>query len=591
MKSNFNDIVKKRNDLFAEQDRIFFKTVNQINTRNRALLTQNFGTTLMKNCAVDFSSQIVNNYFPAGDTYITVDQMFNRIVNFRYDNDPDPLASNEAFRKDVYNMSNEQNTKDIVKDLDNTKSKLFTEPRSEDSTISKSTRKYREKNTVEDNKTGNRGLEDSLTGEIKYEDMDIDHVQSINAASSDKHMTEKGIEELKDFYNSDNNLQAIDKTANRSKGDVRVYDTDGKDITHRATAEQLADATIERWTKEGNPERIETLKKEGYLDENGKVKPEVRKKLIENNKESMNKESHIVLKNTNYTSVGKDALKQTKKLFGKIIAGQIIYYTLPPMIYETQRIIGRKNVGYNSFLSELSAAGKRVIDYVISKLKTIFSSMLHNSFKTLVRNFFDIIVNMVKSTVKRMMKLVKNIAMAFVTSAKTIMDKNKSAAEKANAVTTTLAVSISAVALEVLFEYLEKQFGLPNWLMEPLQIIVTILVSNVIMLVLEKMDLFNVKHGLLIANMKKIFEEEKQMYIDQSNLLRGKTEEEITVVMENLEQEIKNIQTNINNLDVNNDDLELEINRINEIFSMNIDLKKEWNDFNTKVEQEILEVS
>lgn len=45
------------------------------------------------------------------------------------------------------------------------------------------------------------------------------------------------------------------------------------------------------------------------------------------------------MKNTKYSKVGKDALKDTRKSPGNLIAGQIIYYTVPPVIYEVKTIV------------------------------------------------------------------------------------------------------------------------------------------------------------------------------------------------------------------------------------------------------------
>ena len=68
------------------------------------------------------------------------------------------------------------------------------------------------------------------------------------------------------------------------------------DITYKATPQQLAEATIAQWEKEtpsGN--KLKKLQEEGYLDANGKVKKDVKEKLVENIKNSQNKESLVIL--------------------------------------------------------------------------------------------------------------------------------------------------------------------------------------------------------------------------------------------------------------------------------------------------------
>ena len=135
--------------------------------------------------------------------------------------------------------------------------------------------------------------------------------------------------------------------------------------------------------------------------------------------------------------------------------------------------------------------------------------------------------------------------MSLVSCVRTIADKNMSAAQKADAVTKTLAVVISGIVLELLFEYMEKQFGLPDFLMEPLQIVVTILSTNAIMLILQKLDLFNVQYGFLIANMERVFNETNEQFITASDELIATVEEEMKQQMQKLNDQIHDITETI----------------------------------------------
>ena len=260
----------------------------------------------------------------------------------------------------LYNNENSEIFNQIAEESQKAQRQLFTEDRSQDKLDREGKLRYRE------NKKDENGLlTDELTGEksefLEYEkngqkyqksDMHADHIQSRAAAQyNSEYITDKGVEELKEFINSDDNFQIIHASANTSKGDVRVYDENGIDITYKATPEQMVEATCERWeedTKSGNKKAI--LKEKGYLDKNGKVKKEVKEKLKKQYKQSMNKESGIILQNINYSSVSKNAFNNTVMSFPKIFAGQLMYYGIPPIVYETKCIISNKNAGLDSFL-------------------------------------------------------------------------------------------------------------------------------------------------------------------------------------------------------------------------------------------------
>ncbi len=72
--------------------------------------------------------------------------------------------------------------------------------------------------------------------------------------------------------------------------------TEKNDITWKATAEEMANATIEMWERDtASGKKIENLKEKGYLDENGKVLPGVKDKLVKAYKKAMNAESRRMI--------------------------------------------------------------------------------------------------------------------------------------------------------------------------------------------------------------------------------------------------------------------------------------------------------
>lgn len=600
--SNLEEVINLRDKFFEEQEKLYLAMVNQINSQMKELLKNDLGNQLANNCARDFAGEIVRNYLPVntGEMYITADQMFDRIINFRYDNDIDPLSSNDEIRKMLYNNENSEIFNQIAEESQKAQKQLFTEDRSQDKLDREGKLKYRESKKDEngiltDELTGQKGefLEYEKNGQ-KYQksDMHADHIQSRAAAKyNSEYITEKGVEKLKEFINSDDNFQIIHASANTSKGDVRVYlGEDGKvycdkdkgvDITYKATPEQMTEVTCQMWvkdTKSGNKKAI--LKEKGYLDEDGKkVKKEVREKLKKQYEKSMNEESKIILKNIKYHSVGKTAMKSTAASFPKIFAGQIMYYGIPPIVYETKCIIKNRNADLDNFFVKLKKAFKRIIAYMQSKLKNIMGNIAHNSLKSFLRIFFDMIIEMLKGTIKKIFKMIKDIVMAFVNSIKILGDKNRTAAEKADAVVTTLGITISSIAVNVIIEILEKQCPPLKPFTDPLQVIITILTTNIVMLILQKMDIFNVRYGLMVAKIKEIFEEGRAEYKEQLKLLEEETYTNIDKLLEETEFEIFNVITDISSADINEKDLKDEIDIINKTFNMEINLQEEWSQF------------
>ena len=559
--SNLEDVINLRDEFFEKQEKLYLGMVNQINSQMKELLKNDLGIQLANNCARDFAGEIVRNYLPlnTGEMYITADQMFDRIINFRYDNDIDPLSSNDEIRKMLYNNENSEILKQIEKESQKAQEKLFTKDRYEDGTqysINKFRRKEEENN--------NGILHDDLTEkELDDRDVNVDHIQPrAKATYNSEYIKKEGVDKLQEFYNSGENFQIINQTANKVKN--ATYNDDPNAMTEEICKKM---------------EKNFKLKEAGYLDEYGNVKPEVKNKLRKNIEDSMNKESKVILENIKYNKVGKTAFRNTVNSFPKIFAGQIMYYGIPPMVYETKCIIKNRNTDLDSFFVKLQKAFKRIIAYMQSKLKNIIGNIAHNSLKSFLRNFFYIIIEMLKATVKKIFKMIKDVVMALVNSIKILSDKNRTTAEKADAVVTTLGITISSIAVNVIIEYLEVQFPALKPFTDPLQVIITILTTNIIMLILQKIDIFNVRYGLMVAKIKEIFEEGRAEYKEQLKLLENETYENINKIMEETEFEIFNVITDIYSADVNEKDLKEEIDTINKTFNMEIDLEEEWNQF------------
>ena len=620
MERSIQSLISSRNVLSMQQRELYIATIEKINMGNRELLKNDFGTILAKNVARDLAGEVVRQYFDMGDFYITVDQLIERFLYFSYDNEKDYFMGNTEVRKAIYNATdgaNSQEMKDVVKKCQSFQVQLFTEDRANDKFDIKGKTNYRisrvenihEENgklvgTIRDELSG-REVETTTRPQNKKDwysrDLQSDHRMPREAVTINGRYIKSSDEILnkyREFHNSEDNMQMMLASANGSKGDVRVCKVKGEikymnprskdydpatDITMYATADQLVEATVHQW-ENASPKAKEEMKKGGYLDEDGKVKQSVKDAQKEKFEKYLiaRKEKLGDLEDFNYGNMAKDAGEATLDSLGKIVSGQLIYYVMPPVLFETQCILRKKDMTLEKFFKEFKRAGKRIVNYVKSKLTDIFINILGNSLNKFVKVFFDIIIEMAKTTVKKMLKIIKSVVLSLVNCCKTLVHPDMSVAQKADSVTKVMFTTINSIVLEIIFEYLEKQFALPDTLMEPLQLIVTILSTNLIMLVLNKVDLFDVQYGLLTANIDKLFARENKQFVEISSNMLEEGHETSDKILQLIEKDILDIMDSIQELDLRKDEVMEPLENINKLFSMGIDFEEEWRYFINK---------
>lgn len=597
------------------RDMAYLNMVQQINTKAAAVLKDDMGSQFVQSCGRDLAGEIVRNYFDTSSYNITVDQLAMRILKFSYEGEYDPLGENGGVgevHKSVYNY-NELRSADLDKiagTMDSSQQKLFEIDRESDKLDDKGRKAYRQQQRDEhgdlyDELTGIKETKKSVYKNGKEElrsDLQADHVQARESAKySSRYVTETGAEALRQFWNSSDNMQMMHASANTSKGDIRVCSVDGEiryvnarskeydpktDITHKATPEVLADAVCKQWESidgsrlNESAKKIATLKEKGFLNDEGKVPKSVRKELERNIRHSQNVESKVVLKNAKIDVVAEDANAQIKASIGKIIAGQVIYYAAPPLVYELRLMMKNRNLTLDDALENLKHAAGRIAHYVVSKLKDIFSNVLFNSLKKFVKSFMDILVNLVKATVKKLLKVAKNLALSTVDAVRIIADKNSSPAEKADSVFNLFGITITSCVLEILFELAADTLHIPEPFDEivfgPLQILATVVCTNLTMLILQKADLFNARFGFKVNAMRSLFEEERAAYEADMSLAEGYTTTAIEEIIMKAKKESKEIFKALGELDPKTTVVRPELDKINRMFTMNINFDAEW---------------
>ncbi len=609
------EAIKIRTAMEKYQDTVYLNLIRQLNNNCQAILCEDLGSEFVRNCGRDIAGEIVRNCFDTSSYNLTVNQLAKRILEFSYESEYDPLADNggiEGISKTVlnYNEFNSKELEKIASIMDASQEQLFTEHRATDKHASKGLREYRkskvdENGDIYDELNGQKGAKKTIIRNGKEEtksELQADHCQARETAKyNTKYLKKEGGEELKLFWNSADNMQIIYESANASKGDIRVCKVNGKikymnarsseydsnaDITHKATPEQLADAIVKQWESIDEirnkkfDSKIQKLKDKGYLDESGKVPKSVQKELINNIRYSQNIESKIILKVTDYTQVSKDAVDNTKGAIGKVIAGQVLYYAAPPLIYELRTILKEKTIKLETALEKLGAAAKRICEYVLLKIKPLFMNIAFSSLKKFIKSFMDILINIVKATVKKILKMAKNLVLATVDAVRIISNRNSSSSEKANAVFNLYGVTITSCVIEVLFELAADALHIPNpfddIIFGPLQILVTVICINLTLVILKKLDLFDLQYGFKMSQIRQLFKETREAYETEYELSTSYADAEIAKIIEGAKQESLMIFKNLEEYNLKKQSVRDELEKINSILSMKIDFEDEW---------------
>ena len=597
MEKNLKTIFDERKRLSRKLDETYINIIENINKRTKELedMQKVLQNDFLKTCAMDISGETIRTFFDTGDYNITVDQLYNRIINFTYEDKIDPLSNTlEMNRKNIYNLANSKESQENLKREIGEPEKLFNKETVVDENGKEKKGKYEDNSLIEKKKKEYR--KEHPNDEIGIaEKTDVDHSQPLATAKVySKYLVEGGKEKIKEFYNSSDNFQMLGKTANQCKNSAVVYlknekgeyiDKEGNilknqskldgrvDITNTATVKQRTEAVIDniKGGKNRDPKTTQKLKDEGILDENGEVKPEVKRKIEENLEKSYNKEGKVILKNTDKGKVAKDAGKETFRQMGKIISGQLIYYLVPPVIYEIKEGIKNNNDG-DSILEKLKNSSERIIEYVSSKLDKILSNIFFNGFKKFIKNFFSIIIEIVKGVFKKILKLAKELIIVTIDAIKILFDGSKSFAEKMDAILQLVGGLFVNLAIGILFEYISKQFFIPEWALLPLEMIVRVVLSNFAMLALKKLDIFGVNRKLKVEKIKAIFEEEEK---NKDLIIRREIDNVNSnnkLLFQELQEELFNINKKIEENNMFNQSIKEELKRSFEIFGKNITL-------------------
>ena len=118
MEKNFKNLFDERKKLSKELDKTYIDMIENINNRVKELddLEKVLQEDFLKACAMDVAGETVRTFFDTGDYNITADQLYDRIVNFSYEDKNDPLSNTlEVNKKNIYNLENSKESQENLK--------------------------------------------------------------------------------------------------------------------------------------------------------------------------------------------------------------------------------------------------------------------------------------------------------------------------------------------------------------------------------------------------------------------------------------------------------------------------------------------
>ena len=145
------------------------------------------------------------------------------------------------------------------------------------------------------------------------------------------------------------------------------------------------------------------------------------------------------------------------------------------------------------------------------------------------------------------------------------------------------ALEISSCVVEILFEIASNYLKLPSpfddIVFGPLQILTTVICTNLTMLILKKADLFDVEFGFKMSKIRTLFENSRKELDEIYEISQNYADDEITKIIEEAKIQSREIYENLKQFDPHKDSARGELEKINQMFSMNIDFEKEWLQF------------
>ena len=206
------------------------------------------------------------------------------------------------------------------------------------------------------------------------------------------------------------------------------------------------------------------------------------------------------------------AISNSAKQVGMQLLGNVLLFMIKPLYYEVNDIVRNglcEGVGTEKGKEALSIRFGRIKNYVIDHLKSIkeLSFDVLQILKDFLLAIIEGFINMFVGLLRQILKVVKEGAKVLVQSWKVLFgeeSKNKTAAEKADAIIKLLGGSVAALCGVGIDYLLSKIPLLPEDIRRVLSTMFGGIASALVMYSLDRIDMFNIKGEKRNARMKEL---------------------------------------------------------------------------------------
>ena len=348
----------------------------------------------------------------------------------------------------------------------------------------------------------NKGQANSEGRKDRY--AETDHVVSCaeicNSLKSNKALN---LSDIKEIINIDENY-AVTSKQNNAGSDIGKFDR---------TRDQLQAEIDQGYVQFKGKKHILT-------EEEKKTRQVIIEKMDASQKAIDTKTNVTVAKNVmNDRKVQSELSKDAANAAGNYALGNVIIFAIKPIYYELSDCIKNgieEGVGAESFAEALKIRLVRMKDHLWAHALPL----LKDSLKGIVKNFFSMlmegILNCFVGVFKQVMRLVKEGFKLLLSATPILLDKKTTTAQKGDALLKLFAGSLSifsSLAIESwLFSTITAMPIIPIPLHEPLAIIgssiLTAVITSLVMLLLDKMDLFGVNREIQSRRIDELLQSE-----------------------------------------------------------------------------------
>lgn len=426
---------------------------------------------------------------------VTPDRLISELYNFNYDND---FSVDNVSENDLQNIHNAHTRK-------------YNRKMYEDTTALK---KYKRKHFKNKNNEKVKMAEDEYTGKLIYEkEADAD---KRNYSKKTKHFSHVDhIVPLKDKFDEISNIPAL-------------KDEDIKRILNMEENYAVTNANLNSSKKDKSNKEYTDMNTE--LDEKTK---DIMMKKHKTANAAMNKEiGKTVIKN-----VGADSMDEA--------VGDVIMLGIKASFFEVTDSIKNGITHKTNLTTKIAAFSyriKRVVKFVLFKLKEIVSSNIFEFLKSIFINIASMLIGMITGIFKNIAKIIVNGFTAIVQAVKIMMApaEEMTFAQKADAVV-KLVASTAVLFIGDVTKTLLTRVGVPEKFVSIANAFLLGFVTAFIGYALDKIDIFGAKIDVRRQRINEIF----NARIDEINNNAKDFRDNTLIILERQMKDFKGLQSNI----------------------------------------------